>query len=273
MKKRLFLIFLCILCILFLSSCKDNKDEDFYQIEYTEITLGKDNEDDANDEILDSLFDMEIENKEVIEVEDDPQDFYISNIVSAKNLFLYKSTTNLGINKIIVADINITRYYYGYYLGDCYFYKIGEGERNLKKFSDIQDNKPTLLVFVDAFCDACEGFDYDIINSIDKEKYNYYYVVPNSSIEEQKAYIIEKGGDIERTLVVLGYGTGEYSIFDEVATPCTLYFSGDSKCRIIRQFTVVTGEFIDAYLDCLDNRHFPILTNEELKNKGVKISY
>ena len=136
MYKKIILIFsICMLSIM-CSACS-KEEEDFYEIEYVELT-SKEKEELQND-IYSELFEV-FKDEKVTTLENDYLDFYISNKITAKELFGFDVKKSTNLNSFIIEDINITRYLYEVDMNNYYFYKAGDRKDNIVSFKNLIDN-------------------------------------------------------------------------------------------------------------------------------------
>ena len=245
--RKISIIILASFVLLSFSSCgKEAKDDEYYEIDYQKIETTYE-----SDKLLEKS-DDDI----VIPTKDDEYDFYVSNEISIKELLGYSDDNDVSLNKLLAQDINLTRQEFGVDLGSYYVYSISKTSVDMIPLRDIIDNKPTVFVFLDAFCDACEDFNTSFVTTIDSNKYNYCFIMPDNS-EEQIAYLEARGINLDKCYVLLANPSGE-KFLNEMNTPGSIFVSSNGLIRVINQYVHITSDNYNQFLSFLVDEYYPI---------------
>lgn len=196
-------------------------------------------------------------NKNVVPVANDKYNFWISNGIDAKRLFGYYLVDESLIS-VIIDDINNTRKHYGEDISNYLLIRLSDNEKFFYKEVEGTD-KPTVIVRLSSFCSACEDFDFSPFEIVEENKdlFNYIYIMDNTGLEEQIAYMKERNIDLNKVYVVEGSLEG-LNVVEDMSTPGLMFISSDKCLRALSVATLLDGEAICSWLNSISDYYFPL---------------
>lgn len=231
MKFKYLFFYIILISIILFTGC--SSDKEYYSIEKVDV-----------DEEQLYIFD----NDDLIISSKDKTDFYINNYMTIKQLLEFDNTDE-EYKVELIEEINLNASLYGTDLSNYSLKNIKTGETVL--FKNLSKHKPCLIIKLSAFCEACNGFNFEWLKKVEEANYNYILLAENIDEQEQYNYIVERGGASEKIYISDGCLDGS-DVLIGLGTPNLVFVSNDNKIRIISEFFMLDGDAMVSYLNLIN---------------------